>query len=202
TWPAITACVTPASFKRLINLPSCPSEIQWNAAAGARAATSASSGNVSSWRPTTVTSWPAPRAASSTRKGKRPFPAIKPRRMSFVRDHFLGAAGRATKDHATLRRADEVDQVLHLGAGERLVLFDLLQRPRRVQLRLQQVAERTLDLGDDVEREAAAHQADRVGAVDARRAAADRPRKRQRVLGHHRVAADERVAADAAELVD
>ena len=48
TWPAITAWVTPASLNSLINVPSCPSEIQWKAAAGGRAAASASSGNVSS----------------------------------------------------------------------------------------------------------------------------------------------------------
>ena len=34
TWPAITAWVTPASFSRLMHLPSWPSEIQWSGAAG------------------------------------------------------------------------------------------------------------------------------------------------------------------------
>ena len=48
TCPAITACVTPASFSTLMHFPSWPSEIQWSAAAGGRAASSASSGNVSS----------------------------------------------------------------------------------------------------------------------------------------------------------
>ena len=38
TCPAITAWVTPASFSRLMHLPSWPSEIQWSAAAGGRAA--------------------------------------------------------------------------------------------------------------------------------------------------------------------
>ena len=41
----------------------------------------------------------------------------------------------------------------------------------------------------------------RVDAEDARRPAADRAPERQRVLRHHRVAADEPVPADAAELV-
>src|SRR6185503_5265977 len=163
----MTAWLTPASFSRLINLPSWPSEIQWNAAAGGLAAASASSGKVSSLRPTTVTSWPA--------RG-------------------------APQDHAALRGADEVDQVLHLGAGQRLVLFDLLQRPRRIELRLQEIPERALDLGDDVLGEAAPHQPDGVGAVNPRRPAADGARIRQRVLGHHRVAADERVPPDPAEL--
>ena len=35
TWPAMTACVTPASFIRLMHLPSWPSEIQWIAGAPA-----------------------------------------------------------------------------------------------------------------------------------------------------------------------
>ena len=68
-------------------------------------------------------------------------------------------------------------------------------------LRLQEVAERALQLADDVGRKAAPHQADRVGAEDARRPAADGPRVRQRVLGDHRVAADEGVTPDPAELV-
>ena len=54
---------------------------------------------------------------------------------------------------------------------------------------------------DDLGREAAARQPDGVGAEDARRPAADGPRERQRVLGDHRVAADERVLADPAELM-
>src|SRR5262249_29243822 len=65
----------------------------------------------------------------------------------------------------------------------------------------EQVAERPLQLGDDVLGEAAAHQADGVRAVDAGRAAADRARVRQRVLGHHRIAADERMPSNAAELM-
>ena len=52
------------------------------------------------------------------------------------------------KDHAALRGADEVDQVLHFGAGERPILLDLLQRARRVQLRLEQIPERPLQLLD------------------------------------------------------
>ena len=56
-------------------------------------------------------------------------------------------------------------------------------------------------LADRRRAEAAAHQADRVDAEDPRRPVADRPRERQRVLGHDRVAADEGMPADAAELV-
>ena len=54
---------------------------------------------------------------------------------------------------------------------------------------------------DDVGRKPRRMQADGVQPEDPRRAAADRPRVRQRVLGDDRVAADEGVAADAAELV-
>ena len=82
TCPAITARVTPASCSRLMHFPSCPNEIQCIGAAGGRRARSSSSGNVSSFSAMTVTSCPAPRAASSTRKGNRPFPAMRPRRMS------------------------------------------------------------------------------------------------------------------------
>src|SRR5205085_1794339 len=57
-------------------------------------------------------------------------------------------------------------------------------------------------LVDDVVRDAAAHEPDRVGAENARGPAADGARVRQRVLRHHRIAADEAVRSDAAELVD
>jgi hypothetical protein len=51
-------------------------------------------------------------------------------------------------------------------------------------------------------RNAAAHQTDGVDAEGSRRAAADGPRKRQRVLGHDRIAAERMLTADAAELVN
>src|SRR3981189_3599937 len=92
----------------------------------------------------------------------------QPWQLSLVRDHFLGPPGRAPENDAALRRADEVDQVLDLFAGERLILLDLLQCARRVQLRLEQVAERSPHLRDHVRRESAAHEADGVRAVDPR----------------------------------
>ena len=53
TWPAMTAWVTPARFSRSMQVPSWPSDIQWTAAGGraarGAAATSAMSGNVSSF---------------------------------------------------------------------------------------------------------------------------------------------------------
>ena len=120
----------------------------------------------------------------------------------FVGDNFFGPPRGAPENDAALRRADEVDQVLHLGARQRLILLDLLQRAGGVQLRLEQVTERALQFRDHLGREAAPGQADGVGAEDPRRPAADRARERQRVLGDHRVAADEPVLADAAELVN
>ena len=38
TWPAITACLTPAAFSSLMHLPRCPSDTQCSAVSGARAA--------------------------------------------------------------------------------------------------------------------------------------------------------------------
>src|SRR2546427_12479050 len=73
-----------------MHLPSCPSDTQWSAAAGGREAASARSGNASSLIATTVTSWPAPRAASSTRNGNRPFPAIRPKRTLVLGPWSLG----------------------------------------------------------------------------------------------------------------
>src|SRR5438093_6427725 len=127
--------------------------------------------------------------------------AISPSLSLFISDYLLSTSRRAPQNDAALRRADELDEVLDFGACQRSIVLDLLERARRVQLRLDQVAERALQLRDHVLREAAPHQTDRVHAVHARRAAPDRPRDRQRVLRHHRVAADERVPADAAELV-
>src|SRR5437867_2050361 len=174
TCPAITACDTPDAFKRLMHLPSCPSETQCSAAAGARAARSARSGKASSFIAMTVTSWPAARAASSTKNGNRPLPAIRPRRIvfqprnrdgwddprrglpavdeggSFVGKDFFRLPRRPSQNDAALRCADELDQILHLGARQRSVLLNLLERARRVQLRLKQVPERALQLLYDV----------------------------------------------------
>ena len=71
--------------------------------------------------------------------------AMHGRSRSFVRQYF-GRAGGAPQDDAALRGADEVDRYSHLGAGQRPVVLDLLQRAGGVQLRLQQVAERALQL--------------------------------------------------------
>ncbi len=66
---------------------------------------------------------------------------------------------------------------------------------------MQEVAERALQFLDDVRRDVPALEADVIEPEDPRGTAADRARVRKRVLRHHRVAADEPVLADAAELV-
>src|SRR5262245_46113619 len=151
----------------------------------------------------TVSSWPAALAASRTRKGNRPLPAIRPRRItrSFVDQHFLDSLGGAAQRDTPLRGADEVDEILHVEAGDGLIAFDLAQGLSGVELRLEKVPEGPFELGNDVEAEPPTRQPQRVQPVDAR-AIADRLGKRQRVLGDDRVAADKRVTADAAVLVD
>ena len=171
TCPAITACVTPAAFSRLMHVPEL-SERHPVHGRGRRPRGSLrqfgkgfflerddgdvvarAAGRVEHQerepavpRDETQVSW----TASSRNTGED-----QPcgHGLLFVDGRFLGPPGRAPQDHAALRRADEVEQILHFGAGERLVLLDLLQRARRVQLRLQQVAERALQLLDDVGRE-------------------------------------------------
>ena len=107
TWPAITAWVTPASFSTLMHLPSCPSETQCRSAAGGRAAASARSGNASSLMAMTVTSWPAARAASSTRNGKAAVAGDQTQRMHASTDestqsgeHGLPSAASAVASRA------------------------------------------------------------------------------------------------------
>ena len=176
------------------------------AAAGGRAGGSSSrSGNASSLSAMIVTSWPAPRAASRTRNGKRPLPAMRPSRTGdATRRPGLPRRGASARRRMTPRCDVRMKSTRYCTSGqaERPIRSICCSALRRVQLRLQQVAERPLQLLDDLRAEAAAHQADRVDAEDPRRTAADGPRERQRVLRDDRVAADERVAADAAELVD
>src|SRR3954452_24338660 len=109
-----------------------------------------------------VTACPAALAAPSTRKGKRPLPAMRPRRILVVEEHFLGPPRRAPEDDTALRRADEVHQIVDLFAGQRSIPLYLEHRAARVQLELKQVAKRAFELADHFGRKAAAHQANRV----------------------------------------
>src|SRR6185295_2045637 len=92
---------------------------------------------------------------------------------SLIGEHFLGLPARAPQRDAALRRADEVEEVLHFGAGERAIELNLLQRGGRVQLGLQEIAERALQLLDHLGLDMAPLQADDVRAEHTRRAAAD-----------------------------
>src|SRR5439155_7649449 len=121
-----------------------PRDTQCRVAAGRRAAASARSGKASSSIAITVTSWPAARAASRTRKGNRPLPAISPRRISFVSQHFFDPLGGAAQGHSAMRRPDELDDVLHVGAGQRAIPLDLPQSVGGVELRLQEIPKRPL----------------------------------------------------------
>ena len=77
TWPAITASVIDAALSTEITLPSWPSETQCSAAPRASAAATRA-GSASSLMATTVTGRPCACAASRTRHGNRPLPAISP----------------------------------------------------------------------------------------------------------------------------
>ncbi len=86
TCPAITARVTPSAWNVSISFDSSPSDIQYTRTPGSAAARSSISGEVSSLIAATTTVSPCARAASSSRNGKRPFPAMSP---SLFRLHLL-----------------------------------------------------------------------------------------------------------------
>src|SRR5215467_9797310 len=92
TCPAIIASLTPSDLNVLMSFPSCPSDIQCTVLACCSI-----SGNVSSLIAATTMSIPRLRAASRTRNGNFPFPAIKP--------YLL--------DDSTIRRFDEIDNDLN-----------------------------------------------------------------------------------------
>src|SRR5215470_6033641 len=92
TCPAMIAWFTPSDLKVLINFPSWPRDIQCTVFACCSI-----SGNVSSLIAATTISIPWLRAASSTRKGNFPFPAMRPYLFS----------------DATIRRLDEIKNDLN-----------------------------------------------------------------------------------------
>src|SRR5262245_6473076 len=134
-----------------------------------------------------VTSYPAARAASSTRNGNRPLPAIRPRcTVRLLVGNFLSAAGRTPQNHPALGRADEIHHELDLWTAERAIALDVPKRARRIQLGLQQIPERPLQFHRYVGGNAAPLQADRVDAKDSGGPAADRAGVWQRVFRDHR----------------
>ena len=78
TCPAITALVTPSLWKTSISRDSSPSESQCTLMSGSAAARMSISASVSSRMAATVTASPCARAASSSRIGNRPLPAMRP----------------------------------------------------------------------------------------------------------------------------
>src|SRR5690606_5117462 len=93
---------------------------------------------------------------------------------------ILHPAAAAAKNGAACGRADEVDEVRDLRAGQRRVLLDVDERLGGVQLRLQQVAIGLLELADDLFGESPADESHLVEAVKPR-AVPDRLCKRQRI---------------------
>src|SRR6202051_3482177 len=98
----------PSRRKVSINRDSSPRESQYTRMPGSAAARASISGSVSSLMAATTTSAPCARAASSSRKGKRPLPAISP---SLVISS--GFTGPLLLDHAPLGTLDKGHQVAH-----------------------------------------------------------------------------------------
>src|SRR5580693_911864 len=107
TWPAITAWVTPCWRKVSIKRESSPRESQCTWTPGSAAARVSISTSVSSLMAATTTSTPCARAASSSKKGNRPLPAIRPSLV--IGSDFTPLL----LDHAPLGTLDERNQVGH-----------------------------------------------------------------------------------------
>src|ERR1700691_1030895 len=108
TWPAITAWLIPSLRKVSVNRDSSPRESQYTRIPGSAAARASISGSVSSLMAATTTSAPCARAASSSRNGKRPLPAIRPSLVissGFILPLLL--------DHAPVGTLDKGHQVSH-----------------------------------------------------------------------------------------
>src|SRR5436309_288320 len=129
-------------------------------------------------------SMPWLRAASSTRNGNFPFPAMRP---------YLF-------DDATAGCLDEVQENLDLRRLD--FTADFFQGLSGIELGLQQKPESRLDVLDLFGREPLTFQPNRVHAKRMRIALADGFRIRQHVFGDDTVAADITMSADAAKRVD
>ena len=227
TCPAITAWVTPASFSTLMHLPELAERNPVNrrtvpagrvvqfrerlffrgddgdivSLRARRVEHEEREAAVSRDKPEFIDVWLRARIAENMANSSLRA-SVRAKTCTATHRQPVPLSGGSPQDDAALRRADELDEVPHLGRGQRRILLDLDERTRRVQLRRQQVAVCAPQLADRLLREAAPHEADGVEAEDARRPVADGLAERQRVLGDDRVAADEGVAADAAELVN
>src|SRR5581483_11856202 len=100
TWPAMMARATPSLWNVSISFDNSPSEIQCRRISESCAARSLISGSISSLIAATTTRSPLARAASRTKKGKRPLPAIRPSgpgesgdRVEESGDRLIGSSG-------------------------------------------------------------------------------------------------------------
>ena len=113
TWPAMTACDTPAFFSRLMQVPSWPERDPVNLAAGPlRRVGQFGEGLFLRRDDGHVVAGRARGLEDEERE-----PAVtgdESEAHLLVGQHFFGAPRRAAQDDAALRRADEVDQVLAL----------------------------------------------------------------------------------------
>src|ERR1051325_7804373 len=133
---------TPSDLNVLISFPSCPSDIQCTVFACCSI-----SGKVSSLIAATTMSIPWLRAASSTRKGNFPFPAIRP--------YLL--------DNATIGAFDEIQNGLNLRrAGPGLQLLHCL---RCVQFRLEENTKCRLDVLELLRGETLSLQTDHIRTI-------------------------------------
>src|SRR5271170_7689677 len=136
-----------------------------------RLALAASSGEASSLMAMTAMSMPCWRAASSTRNGKRPLPAIRPQPVtkSFASAVEIalgmdGAVSGTLLDDAALGAFDELDQFLHV-RGATQSFFHLFQRLRGVELGAQQQAVSDFQRREALGGKTFALQADGIDAV-------------------------------------
>src|ERR1700722_8104435 len=194
TCPAITARFTPSLCINSIALLSSPSLTQCS-----RFAIFSSSGEASSFSAITAISMPWLRAPSRTRKGNRPFPAIRPQPV--VLCIVSGMKFRSALLHdAAFGLFHELHQLLHLGRV-RHALSNLIQRLRSVFLRACQDTKRFLQRLDALPGKSLALETDGVRPKAPGFPLRDDQRKRRHILGNHRGRADVRVAPQPAKLV-
>src|SRR5580704_3332115 len=197
TCPAITACVTPSLCSRSMALLNSPRLTQCSLFAFF-----SKSGEASSFMAITAISMPWLRAPSSTRNGKRPFPAISPHPVEFVVASGIRgkARGESLLHNSAFRALDKSNQFLHIvRAGQFRSHF--IQRLGGIQFRAAQQTKRAIQHLQPFLRESFALEPDGIHAVALRLALRHHTRKRWHILHNHRTSPDIRVTPHAAELV-
>src|SRR6202521_2192866 len=149
TCPAMTAWVTPSWCSSLRARLSSPRLTQCS-----RGATPSSSGEASSRRAMTAMSMPWLRAASSTRKGNLPLPAIKPQRAGEVAEEDVMAAPKGLLlDQPARGRLNEGNQLRDIRRAVECRAH-LIEGLRGVELGTQQQPISALDRADALVHEA------------------------------------------------